>query len=91
MPITGPNRKYSNIQDYASEFILFKGFVFGPKQVEAFYREEAVDGLRTTTVIFPPNKQTVPDPDWELYDYFLKRTHPMDVKDLMPKKEAPEE
>ena len=90
MTITGPNNKYSTAPDNYSDFVIINDFVFRPKQVESFYRQEAVDGLRTTTVIFPPYKQTVPDPEWRLYNFLLKRKHPMDVKDLMPKKEAPE-
>ncbi len=73
MPITGPNNKYSNAPDNYSEFVVINDFVFRPKQVESFYRQEAVDGLRTTTVIFPPNRQTIPDPQWRLYDFLLKR------------------
>jgi len=81
MPITGPNRTYSNIPDYVSDFVIINGFVFRPKQVEAFYRQEAVDGLRTTTVTFLTHKQTVRDPEWKLYDFLLKRMNPMDAKD----------
>jgi hypothetical protein len=83
MPITGPNRKYSDTPDYYSDFVVINDFVFKPKQVEAVYRQEAVDGLRTTTVIFPPNRQTIPDPQWRLYDFLLKRMHPMDAKDFL--------
>ena len=86
MPITGPNNKYSNAPDNYSEFVIINNFVFRPKQVEAFYRQEAADGLRTTTVILPPYKQAVPDPEW-LYDFLLKRKQPMDVKDLLPTEE----
>jgi hypothetical protein len=88
MTITGPNNKYSNAPDNYSEFVVFNDFVFKPKQVEAFYRQEAADGLRTTTVIFPPYKQTVPDPEWRLYDFLLKRKQPMDLKDLLPAEET---
>lgn len=88
MTITGPNRKYSIAPDNYSEFVSINNFVFRPKQVEAFYRQEAVDGLRTTTVIFPPYKQTVPDPEWRLYNFLLKRKHPMDLKNLLPTEEA---
>ena len=84
MTITGPNRKYSTAPDNYSEFVIINNFVFRPKQVEGFYRQEAVDGLRTTTVIFPPYQQTVSDPEWRLYDFLLKRIHPMDVNDLLP-------
>ncbi len=90
MTITGPNNKYSTAPDNYSEFVIINNFVFRPKQVEGFYRQEAVDGLKTTTVIFPPYKQTVPDPEWRLYDFLLKRKHPMGVKDLLPKEEAPD-
>ena len=83
MTITGPNNKYSNAPDNYSEFVVINDFVFRPKQVESFYRQEAVDGLRTTTVIFPPYKQTVSDPDGKLYDFLLKRMHPMDAKDFL--------
>jgi hypothetical protein len=83
MTITGPNNKYSTAPDNYSEFVVINNFVFRPKQVEAFYRQEAVDGLRTTTVIFPPNRQTIPDPEWSLYDFLFKRTHPMDAKDFL--------
>jgi hypothetical protein len=83
MTITGPNRKYSDTPDNYSEFVVINNFVFKPKQVEAFYREESVDGLRTTTVFFPPNRQTIPDPEWRLYDFLFKRMHPMDAKDFL--------
>jgi hypothetical protein len=83
MTITGPNRKYSNAPDNYSEFVIINNFVFRPKQVEGFYRQEAADGLRTTTVFFPPNRQTIPDPEWRLYDFLLKRMHPMDAKDFL--------
>ncbi|MFZ0434431.1 MAG: hypothetical protein WAL87_00445 [Chthoniobacterales bacterium] len=88
MPITGPNNKYSIAPDNYSDFVIINDFVFRPKQVESFYRQEAVDGLRTTTVIFPPYKQTVPDPEWRLYSFLLKRKHPMDVKDFLPPEET---
>jgi len=83
MTITGPNNKYSTAPDNYSEFVIINTFVFKPKQVEAFYREESVDGLRTTTVFFPPNRQTIPDPEWRLYDFLFKRMHPMDAKDFL--------
>ena len=88
MTITGPNRKYSTAPDNYSEFVIINNFVFRPKQVEGFYRQEAADGLRTTTVIFPPYKQTVPDPEWRLYDFLLKRKQTMDLKDLLPTEET---
>lgn len=88
MPITGPNNKYSIAPDNYSDFVIINDFVFRPKQVESFYRQEAVDGLRTTTVIFPPYKQTVPDPEWRLYNFLLKRKHPMEVKDFLPPEET---
>jgi hypothetical protein len=83
MTITGPNNKYSTAPDNYSEFVVINDFVFKPKQVEAFYREESVDGLRTTTVFFPPNRQTIPDLEWRLYDFLFKRMHPMDAKDFL--------
>ncbi len=83
MPITGPNNKYSTAPDIYSEFVIINNFVFRPKQVEGFYRQEAVDGLRATTVIFLTHKQTVSDPQWRLYDFLLKRMHPMDAKDFL--------
>lgn len=88
MTITGPNRKYSTAPDNYSEFVIINNFVFRPKQVEGFYSQEAVDGLRTTTVIFPPYKQTIPDPEWRLYNFLLKRKQPMDLKDLLPTEET---
>ena len=88
MTITGPNNKYSTAPDNYSDFVIINDFVFRPKQVESFYRQEAVDGLRTTTVIFPPYKQTGPDPEWRLYNFLLKRKHPMDVKDFLPTEET---
>lgn len=84
MAITGPNNKYSTAPDNYSEFVIINDFVFKPKQVEAVYRQEAVDGLRTTTVIFLTHKQTVSDPGWAIYDYLFKRMHPMDAKDSLP-------
>ena len=88
MTITGPNRKYSTAPDNYSEFVIINNFVFRPKQVEGFYRQEAADGLRTTMVIFPPYKQTVPDPEWRLYNFLLKRKQPLDLKDLLPTEET---
>ena len=88
MTITGPKNKYSTAPDNYSDFVIINDFVFRPKQVESFYRQEAVDGLRTTTVIFPPYKQTVPDPEWRLYNFLLKRKHPMDLKDFLPPEET---
>lgn len=88
MTITGPNNKYSTAPDNYSEFVIINNFVFRPKQVEGFYRQEAVDGLRTTTVIFPPYKQSVPDPEWRLYNFLLKRKHPMDLKDVLATEET---
>ena len=88
MTITGPNNKYSTAPDNYSDFVIINDFVFRPKQVESFYRQEAVDGLRTTTVIFPPYKQTVPDPEWRLYNFLLKRKHPMDLKDVLATEET---
>jgi hypothetical protein len=87
MTITGPNNKYSTAPDNYSEFVVINDFVFKPKQVEGFYSQEAADGLRTTTVIFPPYKQTVPDPEWRLYDFLFKRMHPMDAKNFLPSEE----
>ena len=84
MAITGPNNKYSTAPDNYSEFVIINDFVFKPKQVEAVYRQEAVDGLKTTTVIFQTHKQTVSDPDGKLYDFLFKRMHPMDAKDSLP-------
>ena len=81
--IAGPNRKYSHTTDYYSDFVVINDFVFKPKQVEAVYRLEAVDGVRATTVIFLTHKQTVSDPGWAIYDYLFKRMHPMDAKDFL--------
>ena len=88
--IAGPNRKYSHTTDYYSEFVIINDSVLKPKHAETFYREEAVDGLRTTTVFSPPYKQTVPDPEWRLCHFLLKRMHPMDAKDFLPEGEHPE-
>ena len=89
MAITGPNNKSINAPDYYSDFVIINDFVFKPKQVEAIYRQEAVDGLRTTTVIFQTHKQTVSDPDGKLYDFLFKRMHPMDARDSLPEIETP--
>ena len=39
------------------------------------------DGLRTTTLIFQSHKESVQDPEGELFKYFVKRFHPKGLKE----------
>ena len=52
MPITGPNRPFGETPLNISDHIMFNGFIFKPKQVEAVSQKEMADGLRTTTLVF---------------------------------------
>ena len=81
MPITGPNRPSGEAPLNISNHIMFNGFIFKPKQVEAVSHKEMADGLRTTTLVFQSHKETVQDPDGELFNYFVKRFHPNGVKE----------
>lgn len=81
MPITSPNRPFRETPYNNSDHIMFNGFIFKPKQVEAVSQREMADGLRTTTLIFQSHKESVQDPKGELFNYFVKRFHPKGLKE----------
>lgn len=81
MTITGPNRPFRETPYNNSDHIMFNGFIFKPKQVEAVSQREMADGLRTTTLIFQSHKESVQDPDGELFQFFVKRFHPKGLKE----------
>ena len=81
MTITGPNRPFRETPYNNSDHIMFNGFIFKPKQVEAVFQKEMADGLRTTTLIFQSHKESVQDPEGELFNYFVKRFHPKGLKE----------
>lgn len=81
MTITGPNRPFRETPYNNSDHLMFNGFIFKPKQVEAVSQREMADGLRTTTLIFQSHKESVQDPEGELFNYFVKRFHPKGLKE----------
>ena len=76
MPITGPNRDDKDKANY-SEFIYCEGFAFKLNQVESFYHEPTDERDGVTIVNLRSFKQEIADPKRKLFDFLMKRFHPI--------------